>query len=95
MNIPNFENIQFVDRRGYLTEQWQLIFQQLITALQQNVSNEGFQIPQQPTTTINTLQTQFNSTVDPAVYFGDLLYDSTTDQLKVNIAGTFKVVQVV
>jgi hypothetical protein len=92
MNIPNFENIQFVDKNGYLTEQWQNIMQQLITALQSNVSNEGFQIPQQPTTNITMLQSQFAASPNPAAYYGNLLYDSTTNQLKVNLAGTFHVV---
>lgn len=95
MNIPNFENIRFVDEKGYLTESWQNIMQQLFTALQSNVSNEGFQIPQQTTATIATLQTRFAAATDPTVYNGDMLYDSSTDELKVNIAGTFKVVQVV
>lgn len=95
MNIPNYENLPFVDDNRYLSDSWSLIMQQLITALQTNVSDQGFQIPKLTTTQINALLTQFNASADPSVYFGDLLYDSTTDQLKVNIAGTFKVVQVV
>lgn len=94
MNIPNYENVPFVDRDGYLTDQWSLIMQQLITALQNNVSDQGFQVPQQSTTTINSLQSQFAASPLPQMYYGDMLYDSTTDQLKVNIAGTFKVVTV-
>ncbi|MDD5212360.1 MAG: hypothetical protein PHV62_08080 [Sulfuricurvum sp.] len=84
MNIPNFENIKFVDSRGYLTEEWQLILQQLFQALQGNLSDEGFKVPQQPTTVINQLNT--------AASKGALLYDSTTNQLKVNISGTFQVI---
>jgi len=95
MIIPNFEYTKLVDENGYLTPQWQSIFQQLITALQTNLSDEGFLPPQQPTTNIATLQTRFNASSAPSNYFGDLIYDSTTDELKVNIAGTFKVVQVV
>lgn len=95
MNIPNYENTPFVNEDGYLTDQWSLILQQLITLLQQNLSDQGYQVPQQPTTTINTLITQFNAAPLPSQYFGDIIYDSTTDELKVNIAGTFKVVQVV
>jgi hypothetical protein len=87
MNIPNFENIQIVDRNGYLTEQWQLIMQQLFQVLQQNLSDEGYKLPQQPTSIITTLNT--------AASTGNLLYDSTTDQAKVNIAGTYRVIQVV
>lgn len=87
MNIPNFENIQMVDRNGYLTEQWQMIMQQLFQVLQQNLSDEGYKLPQQSTTIITALNT--------AASTGNLLYDSTTDQAKVNIAGTYKVIQVV
>lgn len=84
MNIPNFENIQFVDRQGYLTPEWQLILEQVFQALQKNLSDEGYKVPQQPTTTINQLNT--------AASTGALLYDSTTNQLKVNISGTFQVI---
>jgi hypothetical protein len=87
MNIPNFENIKFVDSNGYLTESWQNIMQQLVTQLQQNLSDEGYKVPQQPTATITTLNT--------AASKGALLYNSTTDALEVNIAGVFKTVQVV
>lgn len=84
MNIPNFVNSQFVDKNGYLTDTWQLILQQLFQALQDNLSNEGYKLPQQPSTTIATLNT--------AASTGNLLYDSTTDQAKVNIAGTYRVI---
>lgn len=94
MNIPNFENVRFVGRDGMLTDQWLLIIQQLITQLQTNLSNEGYLIPQLPTTTITDLQTQYAASANPSVYYGNLLYDSTTNQLKVNIAGTFKVITV-
>jgi hypothetical protein len=87
MNTPNFQNTKFVDRSGYLTPEWQLILQQLFQELQKNTSNEGLFIPQQPTTTIAMLNT--------AASTGALLYDSTTDEAKVNIAGTFKVITVV
>jgi hypothetical protein len=95
MNIPNFENVAVTTSGSLLSEVWTLILQQLITELQNNLSNEGYLVPQQPTTTIAMLQAQYALSPVPSVYYGNLLYDSTTDQLKVNIAGTFKVVQVV
>lgn len=94
MKIPNFENVQFT-RQGYLTEEWQNILQELFTSLQNNLSNEGFQIPQQTTANIAALETQFAAAPNPAVYFGNLLYDIDANELKVNINGTFRVVQVV
>ncbi len=95
MNIPNFEPSKFVERSGNLSDTWSLILQQLITELQKNLSNFGYQVPQQPTTVINDLQAQYIASANPSAYYGNLLYDSTTNQLKVNIAGTFRVVQVV
>lgn len=86
MNIPNFDLEKIVDDKGYLTPPAKAFFDQLITALQQNLSNEGYKLPQQPTSTITQLNTQQS--------IGALLYDSTANQLKININGTFKVVTV-
>lgn len=44
MNIPNFENIQFVERNLYLTDSYQNILQQLFSELQRGVGQEGFEI---------------------------------------------------
>lgn len=44
MNIPNFENIQFIGKGGFLTESYQNIMQQLFTELQKNIGTEGFVI---------------------------------------------------
>lgn len=87
MNIPNYENVPVIEKGGVLTAAWSLILQQLISELQKNLSNEGYIVPQQPTATITMLNTTAST--------GALLYDSDTDELKVNIAGTFRVVQVV
>jgi hypothetical protein len=95
MNIPNYFTSRFVDDKGYMTPEYQNFFQQLITQMQLNLSNEGFQLPQQSTTNINHILSGFNSSTNPSAYYGDVLYDSTTDEAKINIAGTFKVIQVV
>lgn len=44
MNIPNFENIQFVGRDMFLTDSYQNILQQLFSELQKGVGQEGFEI---------------------------------------------------
>lgn len=87
MNIPNFQNSKVVDEKGMLTAEWANIFQQLFTELQINVSNEGYKVPQQTTTTISTLNNT-NST-------SALIYDSTLDELKVNLNGVFKTIQTI
>lgn len=84
MNIPTFINDKFVDESGYLTDTWRNVLTQLFTELQSNASNESLVVPQQTTTDIAKLTN----------YKGGLVYDSTTNQLKVNINGTFKVVTV-
>lgn len=95
MNIPNFLNDMLTDRNGYMTDPWSLILQQLFSVMQENLSDEGFGLPRLTTAQINALETQFNLAPDPSVFYGRLLYDVTTDEAKINIAGTFKVVQVV
>lgn len=86
INIPNFENIQIVDKQGYFTPSAAVLFQQLFTELQANYSNEGLKVPRQSTANIVTLNT--------AQSIGALLYDKETHQAKVNINGVFKVIQV-
>jgi hypothetical protein len=81
MNIPNFQSSKFVDSNGYLTNEWQLIMQQLIQALQQNLSNEGYKLPQQSAANIATLNTTDST--------GNLIYDSTNNVAKVNLNGTY------
>jgi hypothetical protein len=95
MNIQNWFNTKMVDENGYLTPEYQVFFQDLITQLQQNLSNQGFQLPQQPTAKINYISSVFAASPNPNVYYGNIIYDTTTDQAKLNVAGTYKVIQVV
>lgn len=83
MTIPAYENMQFVDKNGWLTSQWEQLLIQLILALQYGLDNPGYVIPSLDAVTIATLTTSPN---------GTMIYDSTNDLLKVNIAGTFKTV---
>lgn len=95
MNIPNYQNTQFTNSNGYLTDPWSLILQQLISALQTNLSDDGYRVPQHTTAEIADLLASFNASSSPSAYFGVLLYDTSTNELKVNINGTFRVIQVV
>jgi hypothetical protein len=95
MMIPNFENEKFVDEKGFLTDQWALIMQQLLSALQTNVGTQGFNIPQLSAANIATLQTNYAATTSPSAYFGVMLYDVDNNLLNVNINGTFKVISTV
>ena len=97
MNIPNFEDVKFVEtegqNKGMLTETWRGILSQIIQQLQLNASDESLVAPSQTTSNILTIQNAGEK------YKGGLIYDSTTNQLKVGIynpiskTNTFQVVQ--
>lgn len=98
MNIPNFTDVKVIetegDKAGMFTETWRMIFSQLFTELQKNASNESIVTPSQPTTNISQLQGS-----NKKQYTGGLVYDSTTNLLKVSIydpgsdTNTFKTIQ--
>lgn len=91
MIIPNYIDSPFVEQKEdgkfYLTEPWNQVILQLIQVLQVNLSNEGFHLPAQPTTNINKIAANANNNSIPI-----LIWDSTTSQLKINVAGTFRVI---
>jgi len=55
MNIPAFFNPRFTKEDGSLTNEMQLFFDELMQALQNGVSNNGFVFPEQDTATITAL----------------------------------------
>lgn len=83
MNIPPFINSKFVEKDGTLSSYGKYMMQQLITQLQTNAGTEGIVTPAQPATNIALLNSSQN---------GTLIYDSTNDLLKANIAGTFQTI---
>lgn len=46
MNIPPFVYVQFVDDEGYLTKPMQLFIDELVQALQNGLSDNGWTFPQ-------------------------------------------------
>jgi len=87
VNIPNFSNAPIgrttKGENVYLTPEWSNLLQQLFSELQQNVSNEGYFLPQRDSTTITTLDTTEST--------GAIIYDSDTNEFKGNVNGTYKV----
>lgn len=82
MIVPNYLNTAFTDSNGNLTPQWSLLLDQLLRQMQINLSNEGFVIPSQNATNMNT--------IEPQAQNGTLLYDSTTGKLRIKLNdGTF------
>lgn len=82
---PNYTEMQVVDKDGKFTPTWRGIMQQLLTQLQINLSDNGFRIPNKISDDIKELKTSSTT--------GTLLYDSTTDELKVRLAADFKVIE--
>ena len=83
MSIPIFDNVQIVDKDGFLTPEWRSILQDLFQVLQTRFSDEGLVMPSQPLDNINLL-------VNPPTQNGAMIYDSTGNQAKINIAGVWK-----
>lgn len=85
MKIPTYVQDKLVELEGkdagYITKQWSNLVSQLLQVMQQSLSDEGFQIPNQPTTNIVQLTNMSNGTI---------IYDSTTDQFKGMVGGTLK-----
>jgi hypothetical protein len=86
MKIPFLQRGPIADKSGNLTPNWEGTLNELFTQLQQNVSEEGFVMPSQSTSNIARLTQSQNGTV---------VYDNDTHEMKVNINGTWRVVQVV
>lgn len=85
--IPNFMQMKMVDENGHATPEFHNYQTLLNQALQNMLSNEGIKTPQQTADNITALNTTKSTSA--------LLYDSDNHELKVNINGTFKTVQVV
>jgi hypothetical protein len=86
MKVPNFINDPITNEKGELTDPWRILLSTLITQMQTHLSDEGIRMPQQSTDNINILETLENK--------GKVVYDGDTDELKVNINGTFKTINV-
>lgn len=87
MIIPSFDLTHLTNEDGSVHPDAKIFFDQLINALQKNLNQEGYKLPQQPTTNITQLNTPESK--------GSVIYDQTTNQAKININGTYKVVPTV
>jgi hypothetical protein len=82
--IPAFDNIKVIDEKGFWTPEYRAIMQELFQILQIRVSGEGLVMPSLTAANIAKLTTSAN---------GAMVYDSTNDLAKLNIAGSFKTIQ--
>lgn len=86
MMIPNIPNMPIVEKDGNCSPEWWLFFTQLTTELQLNLSNQGFKLPALTTVEINAL--------DPTIANGNMVLDTTLNQMKVALNGAWRVVTV-
>jgi hypothetical protein len=84
MITPNVPTGPIVTKDENPTTEWKMFFSQLVQGMQIALSNEGFQLPSQVTEDIAKLTSSPN---------GTLIYDSKTNEPKVRVSGTFKVIE--
>ncbi len=91
MNFPIFDfgGIQFTDDQGKLTDVAQKLMDLLLKTLISGVGTEGFAISQLSSADIAVVQNNRDSSGNFTCQFGTVVYDTTTNQLKVakNSAG--------
>lgn len=89
MNIPNLpnKNVSLLDPNSpsQMHPLWHNFFDQLLTQLQQNVSQEGFNLPEQSTSNIGLLQA---GSPDSRT----IIYNNDTHKYMVQENGTFKTI---
>lgn len=86
MNIPNYIPEKVITKDGDFTAGWMIVIQNLLQELQNNVGNNGFVIPSLTFAQISQLTNSVN---------GTMIYDTTNNVLRVNIGGTFKIIQTI
>lgn len=86
MNFQNLMNIKAADQNGNMHQDLTNYMGQLVQTLQSNLSDQGYKFP-----TLTSAQiAQLDPTKSPNVIF----INSDTNELIVNLGGTFKTVQV-
>jgi hypothetical protein len=86
MKFQNLTTIKAADKDGNMHQDLVNYLGQLVQQLQANLSDQGYLLPQQTSANIATLNTPQST--------GAFVYDKETHEVKVNINGTFKTVQV-
>ncbi len=80
--FPDLPRGPFLDSNGKMNRYWELWFQQLVSTLQTNFKNEGFVIP--PLTSSDIVILTGTQSIN------NMIYDSTTNEFKGNVSGTWK-----
>jgi hypothetical protein len=81
MQISSMQYADIADKDGKINETWMASFNELLTQLQNNLSNEGYLIPGQDSANVAKLATPQSSNA--------LLVDSDTQELLINKGGVW------
>ncbi len=87
------KNQKVINSDGSMNEYWMLFFDQLVNALQTNFNPEGILVPAQTAENIALLVATPQAIPDGTntrVSNQNILYDSTNNEFKGNINGTWK-----
>jgi hypothetical protein len=83
MNIPDLPIDAIIDPdTGRFSDVGKTFFQQLLTQMQNALSNEGFANPNQTATNITTIQNNQNGKGQYTCAFGTCLYNSTANSIQ-------------
>lgn len=85
MNVPDLPIDEFVTADRKLSDVGKNFFQQLISQLQNNFSNEGLVAPTQSSTNITIIQNNQNGTEQYTCSYGTILYNSTGNSIQIAI----------
>ena len=82
MRIPNVPIEKLVHSDGGISPTWAAYFQNLMTQLRLNLSDEGYVVP--------FLEASEIAQIDNADNIGKILYNTTTARMMINNSGTFE-----
>ncbi len=82
ISLPVWQRGNLVDDKGMIQPQFDTTFSQLFTQLQNTFNSNGFVVPEQKTANLQNIP-------------NNLVLDTTTNQLKININGVYRVIQVI
>jgi hypothetical protein len=82
MRIPNVPIDRIVTNDGGISPTWAAFFQNLMTQMRLNLSDEGYVVP--------FLDSAEIAQIDNAENIGKILYNTTTARMMINNSGTFE-----
>ena len=85
MKFPSLVQAKMMDEKGFFTEAGNNLMTELLTVLQNHLSDEGYKLPFQTTSNLVILNN------DKSI--GRILYDQDAKLMKVNLDGTYKTIQ--